>query len=132
MDWYPIYPIIFRSSRPEVFLGKSVLKICRKFTGEHPYRSAISIKLQSNFNEITLRHGCSTVNLLHISEHLFLGTTLDGCFCVFFQRLSNESPAWIKLLPWATRDKRTVKETDIIIKSSRNCSNSKNVNIMIN
>ena len=26
---------------------KSVLKICKKFTGEHPYRIAISIKLQS-------------------------------------------------------------------------------------
>ena len=25
-----------RSSHPEVFLGKGVLKICRKFTGEHP------------------------------------------------------------------------------------------------
>ena len=24
-----------RSSRPEVFLGKGVLKICSKFTGEH-------------------------------------------------------------------------------------------------
>ena len=34
-----------RSSRPEVFLGKVVLKICSKFTGEHPCRSAISIKL---------------------------------------------------------------------------------------
>ena len=32
-----------RSSHPEVFLGKSVLKICSKFTGEHPCRSAISI-----------------------------------------------------------------------------------------
>ena len=29
-----------RSSRPEVFLGKGVLKICSKFTGEHPCRSA--------------------------------------------------------------------------------------------
>ena len=29
-------------------------------------RSVISIKLQSNFIEITLRRGCSTVNLLHI------------------------------------------------------------------
>ena len=27
-----------RSSRPEVFLGKGVPKICSKFTGEHPYR----------------------------------------------------------------------------------------------
>ena len=33
------------SSRPEVFLWKVVLKIRSKFTVEHPYRSAISIKL---------------------------------------------------------------------------------------
>ena len=31
----------FRSNKSEVFLGKSVLKICIKFTGEHPCRSAI-------------------------------------------------------------------------------------------
>ena len=68
-----------------MFLGKGVLKICCKFTGEHPCRSAISIKLQcckftgenpcrsvismklqSNFIEITLRHGSSPVNLQHI------------------------------------------------------------------
>ena len=55
-----------RSSRPNVFLVKGVLKICSKFTGEQPCRSVISIKLQSNFFEITLRHGCSPVNLLHI------------------------------------------------------------------
>ena len=29
----------------EVFLGKRVLKICSKFTGENPCRSAISMKL---------------------------------------------------------------------------------------
>ena len=29
-----------RSSRAEVFLGKGVLKICSKFTREHPCRSA--------------------------------------------------------------------------------------------
>ena len=40
---------IFRSSRPDVFLRKGVLKICIKFTGEHPCRSANSIKLQSNY-----------------------------------------------------------------------------------
>ena len=45
---------------------KSLLRICSKFTGEHPCRSVISIKLQINFVEITLRHGCSPVNLLHI------------------------------------------------------------------
>ena len=58
--------IIIRSSHLEVFLGRGVLKICSKFTGEHPCQSAISIKLQSNFIEILLWHGCSPVNLLHI------------------------------------------------------------------
>ena len=38
-----------RSSSSEVFLGKVVLKICSKFTGEHPCRSVISIKLLCNF-----------------------------------------------------------------------------------
>ena len=33
-----------RSSRAEMFLRKSVLKICSKCTGEHACRSAISIK----------------------------------------------------------------------------------------
>ena len=28
--------VIIRSSRPEVFLGKGVKKICDKFRGEHP------------------------------------------------------------------------------------------------
>ena len=64
---YKLSPIvIFRSSHPEVFLGKGVLKICSKSTGEHPYRSVIWIKLQSNFIEITLQHGSSPINLLHI------------------------------------------------------------------
>ena len=36
---------VYSSSHPEVFLGKSVLKIHSKFTEEHPCRSAISIKL---------------------------------------------------------------------------------------
>ena len=30
-----------RSNPPEVFLGKSILKLCIKFTGEHPCRSVI-------------------------------------------------------------------------------------------
>ena len=32
-----------RSRPSDVFLGKGVLKICSKFTGEHPCRSATSI-----------------------------------------------------------------------------------------
>ena len=53
---------------PEVFLGKVVLKICSKFTGEHPCGSAIW-------------HGCSPVIWCMFSDHLFLRTPLDGCFC---------------------------------------------------
>ena len=50
-----------------MFLVKGVLKICSKFTGEHPRRSVISMmKLLCNFIEIALRHGCSPVNLQHI------------------------------------------------------------------
>ena len=63
---------ISRSSRPEVFLGKGVLKTYSKVIGEHPCQSVISIKLQSTFIEITLRHGCSQVNLLHIFRTPFL------------------------------------------------------------
>ena len=37
-----------RSSHPEVFLRNDVLKICSKFTGEHPCQSVISIKLLEN------------------------------------------------------------------------------------
>ena len=37
----------FRSSLSEVFLGKDVMKICTKFTGEHLCRTVISITLQS-------------------------------------------------------------------------------------
>ena len=69
-----------RSSHTEVFLAKIVLKICRKFTGEHPCRSAISIKLQSNFIENTLRHGCCSVNMLHIFRTPFLKNTSGQLF----------------------------------------------------
>ena len=66
---------IDRDSHPEVFLVKCVLKICSKFTGKHPCRSVISIKLQSNFIEITLRHGCFPVSLLHIFKTPFFRNT---------------------------------------------------------
>ena len=64
--------LMSRSSHPEVFLAKGALKICSKFTGEHPCRSVISIKLICKFIEITLRQGCSLVNLLHIFKTPFI------------------------------------------------------------
>ena len=40
-----------RSSYPEVFSVKGGLKSCCKVSGEHPCRSTILVKLQSNFIE---------------------------------------------------------------------------------
>ena len=54
------------SGPPGVVLGKGVLKICSKFTGEHPCRNVISIKLQSISIEIPLLHWYPLVNLLYI------------------------------------------------------------------
>ena len=51
-----------------MFLGKGVLKISSKFTGEQ-CRRVIKIKLLCNFIEILFQHGCS--NLLHIPRTPF-------------------------------------------------------------
>ena len=43
--------------------------------GGHPCQSVFSIKLLCKFIEITLRHGFSPINLLHISRTPFLKNT---------------------------------------------------------
>ena len=45
------------------------------FIGKNPKRNVISIKSQSNFNEIILGYGCSLVNSLHIFRAPFLMST---------------------------------------------------------
>ena len=54
-----VLPMKYRSSSPEVSLGKDHLKICSKFTRKHPWRSVFSIKVACNFIETALRHGFS-------------------------------------------------------------------------
>ena len=63
---------IIRSSPPEMFLGKGVLKICSKFTGEHPCRSVISIKLlkQSHFNSSIVNEVNRTIINLFFYEEI--------------------------------------------------------------
>ena len=63
-----------RSSPPEVFQEKDVLKICGKLTRENSCWGVISIKLLCNFIEITLWHGCPSVNLLSIFSVLFFSS----------------------------------------------------------
>ena len=75
----------FRSSHPELFLEKDVVKTCSKFTCEHSCRSVISIKLQNNFIKIALRRGCSPVNLLHIFRTAFPRNTSGWLLlCILF------------------------------------------------
>ena len=54
----------------QVFLQRALPNICRKFTGEHPCQSVVSIML-SNFINITLWHGCSLASLLHVFRTAF-------------------------------------------------------------
>ena len=87
--WKKLLEVKCRSSHQEVFLGKGALKIWSKFTREHPFQKVISIKLQSSLIEITLRHGWSLVNLLHIfrtfSPRNTYGWLLLKIFLVFRQ-----------------------------------------------
>ena len=81
----------YRSNPWEVFLEKGVPKIYSKSTGEHPCQSAISIKLLCNFIKITLRNGCSPVNLMHILRITFRkncsrGMLLQRFWCNDFLR----------------------------------------------
>ena len=105
---------IHRSSHPQVFLGKGCLKICNKFTGLHPCRSAISIKLLCNFIEIALRHGYSPANLPHIFRKLFLGTPLGGFLWIQFY--------WNIFLTYSTTVIKEIVSDDMAGTAVRRCS----------
>ena len=70
-----IFQEIINKQPSSSVLGKGVLKICSKFTGKHPRQSVISIKMQSNFTEITLHLGCFPVNVLNIFGTLLFKNT---------------------------------------------------------
>ena len=105
MAWFPSNPsclylfYIGRSSNPEVFLEDVILKICSRPTREHPCQSLILIKLQANVIDITLRHGCSPVNLLHIFRTAFPKNTPGWLFLIFQDFMLVVSiPSWGKVL----------------------------------
>ena len=64
--------IYCRSSNPEDFYEKGVLKICSKFTREPPCRNVISIKLFCNLLKSTWLFSCK---LLHIFTTSFTKNT---------------------------------------------------------
>ena len=79
-----VWSEIMTISLPEVFLGKGGLEICSKYSGEYPCRSMISIKLLCSFIEIARRHGCSSVNLLHIFRTTFYKNTFERLLLVIY------------------------------------------------
>ena len=82
--------IALRSSHPEVFLRKVVLK---RIYRRAPMPNMISVKLLCNFIEIVLQHRCTPVNLLHIFRTLFF-KNISGRLLLFL---------WYKLLPFVCR-----------------------------
>ena len=104
---------IYWSSRLEVFFVKVVLKIRSNFTGKHPSRSVISIKLQSNFIEITLWHGCSPIYLLNIFWTPFLKNSSGRLLlnqlcgnCAFPQNFHTRKSGEITVNPNVYRSRR--------------------------
>ena len=63
--------------------------------------SAFKTKLLFNFIEITLRHGCSPVNLLHIFKRPFLRNTSGRLLLLLlrFHRLRHSSSCFLYHLP---------------------------------
>ena len=89
----------YRSNPQEVFLRKGFRKICSKFTGEHPCRRVILIKLASNFIEITPWHACSPVNLLHIFRASFPRNTSGGMLLQIFDSSDEKDLGQTSCLP---------------------------------
>ena len=83
-----------------MFLKKGVLKICIKFTRERPCRRVFSIKLQSNFIQITLRHGCSLVNLLRIFRTPFPKNTSGWLLLILVPVKGLTATWWEHLATW--------------------------------
>ena len=75
-------------------LGKRCSKNMQQIYRENPCRSVISIKFQNNFIDITLRCGCSHVNLLRIFRTPFTKNTSE-------RLLLNEYVEWVRKRQYA-------------------------------
>ena len=80
------------SENMQQFIGKHP---CRSAISielpSNPCRSAISIELPSNSIEITLRHGCSPINLLHIFRAPFPTRSFGLLLLYFLQSVSTKT-----------------------------------------
>ena len=81
----------YESSHSEVFLRKGVLKICSKFTGEHPCQSVISIKLHSSACVFSCKFAAYFQNTF-FQEHLYVA--------VFDNNMSKQKDYRLKITAW--------------------------------
>ena len=76
-----------RSSRPEVFCEKGVLRNFANFTGKHLCQSLFFNKVAgpgpATLLKKRLQHRCFPVNFAKFLRHLFLQSTSSGCFYVY-------------------------------------------------
>ena len=79
----------YRSSCPEVFCKKDVLRNFAKFTGKHLCQSFFFDKVAGLRLAILLKkrpwRRCFPVNFAKFLKTLFLQNTSDGCFCTYWK-----------------------------------------------
>ena len=73
--------ILFKANQTSFFQKQSPRGVPRKRCSKNMQQ------MQSNFIEITLRHGCSPVNLLHIFRTPFIKVTSGWLLLVFIESL---------------------------------------------
>ena len=78
------WSLLSRNSHQEVFLVKGILKIRSKFTGEHPCRSVISIKLLATLLKLHFGMGvllqfAAYFQKTFYSEHLWTVASVFNC-----------------------------------------------------
>ena len=101
----------FRSSRPEVFCKKGVLRIFTRFTGKH-------LKLQPSGLYFVKKEALAQVfscEFCQISQSTFLHRTPGGCFCCFQVSSVNMN----KYTLWAFAISPRMVETQIRVKCDR-------------
>ena len=76
--------MFFRSSRPEMFCKKAVLKDFPKFTRKHLFQNLLITKVAGQGRQLYLKRDplscCFLWILRNLEEHLFLPNTSRGCF----------------------------------------------------
>ena len=102
------YNFKFRQQPFRDVLKKRCYENMQQIYKRTPMPKCVSTKLQSNFIEIILRHGCSPVNLQHVFRTTFPKNTSEGLllkFQVFRRfRIISVDHGWTKFFLWVLRN----------------------------